>query len=381
MPGLFGDFHTMPLKDLVIYLGNRRASGTLTLERGAIRKEAAIKQGMAISAGSNVPREYLGQFLINLGYISEEQFTKAYQTQQETQILLGRILVMIGAVSEEMVRTALSMKIRETLLEAFLWEEGTFNFDASGEPTAPDGVELRVELLDLHREGEFRETAWQAIRGAFPHGKVRLELNEGNLAEPPKPGSLDQRLVAAIRAGQTIDEMVLSLHATDFFLYQRLYALYRLEAVRVAQGVESELQEGGEPTLGGEIGPEQILQQAQALLASEAYTEAEALARRAHELQASPQSEEVLRRAEAGLTEKLRAELMVRGLVPRLMVSAGAMRQLQLTPPEKYLLSRVDGVREVASIVQVSPLRELEALKYFQQFVERRLVQLESRAG
>src|SRR5687768_4341267 len=128
MRGLHGDFSTMPLKDLVVYLGNKRASGELKLERGSVKKSASLLDGQVINASSNQPREYLGQFLINLGHIGEEQFNKAYETQKETKIFLGRILVMIGAVSEQVVRTTLSLKFRETLLEAFLWSEGTFAF-------------------------------------------------------------------------------------------------------------------------------------------------------------------------------------------------------------------------------------------------------------
>ena len=90
----------MPLKDLVVYLGNRRSTGVLNLEQGAIRKQIVMIGGDVINASSNEPREYLGQFLINLGQISEEQFHRAYETQRETRIFLGRILVMIGAVRE-----------------------------------------------------------------------------------------------------------------------------------------------------------------------------------------------------------------------------------------------------------------------------------------
>src|SRR6185503_15895685 len=108
MKGLYGDFGTMPLKDLVVYLGNRRSTGTLNLEQGAIRKQIIMVAGDVINASSNEPREYLGQFLINLGQISEEQFHKAYETQRETRIFLGRILVMIGAVREDQVAHAIN---------------------------------------------------------------------------------------------------------------------------------------------------------------------------------------------------------------------------------------------------------------------------------
>jgi hypothetical protein len=47
-----------------------------------------------------------------------------------------------------------------------------------------------------------------------------------------------------------------------------------------------------------------------------------------------------------------------------------------LTAPERYLLSRFDGKRELRSIVQVSPIRELDALKFVRQFVDAGVVEL-----
>ncbi|HET9451307.1 MAG TPA: DUF4388 domain-containing protein, partial [Aggregicoccus sp.] len=78
MRGLAGDFATMPLKDLVVYLGNRRATGALRLERAGVQKQLSLREGSVINASSNQPREYFGQFLINMGHLTEEQFMKAY---------------------------------------------------------------------------------------------------------------------------------------------------------------------------------------------------------------------------------------------------------------------------------------------------------------
>jgi hypothetical protein len=386
--GLFGDFRTMPLKDLVVYLGNKHATGTLALERAGVRKSVAVKNGLAINASSNEPREYLGQFLINMGHITEDQFNKAYQTQKETKIFLGKILVMIGLVSEETVRNALSMKIRETMLEAFNWEDGTFNFDSSDDPEFPDGLELQIELVDIHREGEFRETAWQAIRAVFPTGKLRLSLEEKNLPERPKPGSLDERLVALIKQGSSIDDMVLALHATDFYLYQRLYALYRLDAVKPIEpgsaedSLEIEIADPDEPLGAGNliVGDEpsiaDIVSHAESFIASGNFVDAEALARKANELSPTAATAELLRNAEQGLQAALRQKLMEGRRVPALLVPAAKLKGLQMTAPERYLLSRIDGQRDVASIIQVSPLRELDALKFFRRFVEAGLVKV-----
>lgn len=374
MQGLVGDFSTMPLKDLVVYLGNRRTTGTLVLERDGVRKKVVLVNGLVVRASSNQRREYLGQFLINLGHINEDQFNKAYETQKETRVLLGKILSMIGLVPEKVVLNGLSLKIRETLLEAFQWERGTFSFEPAQSVEVGDELELQIDLLDIHREGEFRETAWKAIRAVFPHGEVRLRLNEEQLPEPLKPGTLDTRLVELIKEGATIDEMILALHATDFYLYQRLYALYRLEAIAVVPP-DPPVESLEDTDVEKSLSTSQIVRYARQLLETGNAPEAEHAARKAHSLSPSPETAELLHRAEALLLTQLRQELMS-ATVPSLLVSAEKLKDLQLSAPEKYLLSRVNGTRQLSAIVNASPLQELEALKWFRRFVQTGLVKL-----
>ena len=374
MQGLVGDFSTMPLKDLVVYLGNRRTTGTLVLERDGVRKKVVLVNGLVVRASSNQRREYLGQFLINLGHINEDQFNKAYETQKETRVFLGKILSMIGLVPEKVVLNGLSLKIRETLLEAFQWERGTFSFEPAQSVEVGDELELQIDLLDIHREGEFRETAWKAIHAVFPHGKVRLQLNEEHLPEPLKPGTLDTRLVELIKEGATIDEMILALHATDFYLYQRLYALYRLEAIAVVPP-DPPVESLEDTDVEKSLTTSQIVRYARQLLETGNAPEAEHAARKAHSLAPSPETAELLHRAEALLLTQLRQEMMS-ATVPSLLVSAESLKDLQLSAPEKYLLSRVNGTRQLSAIVNASPLQELEALKWFRRFVQTGLVKL-----
>ncbi len=384
MRGLSGDFSTMPLKDLVVYLGNRRVTGTLKMERGGVRKQVELCDGHVVSGGSNQPREFLGQFLINMGHLTEDQLEKAFTTQAETSVFLGKILAMTGQVPEDTVRSTLSHKFREMLLDAFHWDDGDFSFEASDMAPEVAGLEVSVDLLDIHREGEFRETAWQAIRAVFPSGAVRLAVDESKLPER-KPGSMDERIIQLIKEGLTIDGLALALHATDFFLYQRLYALYRLDAVKVSESepvpettLVVEEQEDAS-VLGFESSSEEVLQAAQLFLDTGNVRDAEALTRRAHEMSPSPRTTEMLKAAQERLVVALRHELMAPPRVPLLQVAPAHLKTLQLSAPERYLLSRIDGRRDVAAIVHVSPLQELDALKYFQGFVARGLVKLTAR--
>jgi hypothetical protein len=381
MRGLFGDFATMPLKDLVVYLGNKRASGVLSLQRDVVRKQVIIINGEVINASSNEPREYLGQFLINLGKITEEQFNRAYLTQRETKVFLGQILVMIGAVSEEQVRNALSLKMRETVLEAYQWSSGTFAFESEKLPEIPQGLELKIPLPEIHKEGEFRETVWQAIRAVFPRGSCTLKLNRARLAEEPKAGSLDEKLCTMIESGNTIDELVLALHATDFFMYQRLYAMHRLDAVAVAHldtALEIDVESISEPlTVGEGTSAEDVLKASKAFLAAGNYRDALNLARKANELSPSAETQTLITQTEGAWLSLLRSQFMASKKIPALKVAPSKIKAMSLTAPERYLLSRFDGKRDIVSIINVSPIRELEALAHFARFVELGLVRLD----
>jgi hypothetical protein len=173
---------------------------------------------------------------------------------------------MIGLVTEETVQGALLVKFRETVLEAFGWAEGTFQF----EPTPPednDGLEVRLPLIEVYRESELRVQAWAQIHAVFPRGDLTFRLRREMLEEEPRPGSLDERLFQFIEQGQTLEEMALRLHATDFFLYNRLFAFYRLGAIVVNEPRTADFDIDVDLGLGDSPTAEQLLFNAYAFLA------------------------------------------------------------------------------------------------------------------
>lgn len=374
MIGLAGDFATMPLRDLVVYLGNRQASGKLALEREGVRKVVLLNRGAVINASSNVPREYLGQFLINLGHITEEQFERAYATQKETKVFLGRILVMIGLVSEEMLAATLMLKFRETVLDAFEWAEGTFVYEPVA-PAQPDGIEVRLPLIDLHKESDFRVQAWEQIRAAFPRGDLTLILRRDQLAEPPRPGSIDEKIFQLIEQGQSLDEMALGLHATDFFLYNRLYAFYRLGALQLGTPKEVDVDIEVDLGLGDSPTAEQVLDNARAFFTQGNLRDAYSLARRSNQMTSTLDAALLLKQIEVAWFPQLKTELLSRSRVPQVLLQPDALARLPLAAPERYLLSRVDGKRDIGTIIRVAPLKEFEALAYFDRFARQKWVE------
>ena len=370
MRGLMGSFAVLPLADLVEMLARRQLTGSLTCERGTVRKTIHVRDGAAVGAASNDPREYLGQLLINFGHLDEDQLTKAFRTQEETKIRLGKVLTMVGAVPAETIREVLAIKIRETLLDVFLWEAGLFSFDDEP-PAGIDELDATVPLADVAKEAEFRATAWSAFRGEFPTGAAALDVDEGKVPPAIRRNTVDGRLLALARDGRTIDEIGLALHATDFHLYQRLYALARQGVLRAAAPRSTDAA-AGDPVAAGDL-----LHRARGLLAEGRAGDAELVAAKAVEL--APESvvaRSLLLEAERSLGARLRGELLDPPRRPRLRVQPQRIAALGISAADKYLLSRCDGAWDVRQLVQLAPLREIDVLKALRRFADAELVEL-----
>jgi hypothetical protein len=238
--GLAGSFSLMPLAELVEFLARRQVTGSLTCERGTVRKTVQLRDGNAVGAASTDPREFLGQLLINFGHVDEEQLAKAFRTQQETRVRLGKVLTMVGLVAPPTLREVLGIKIRETLLDVFRWDSGVFRVDAEAPDAPEDELAVAVPLADILKEAEFRATAWEAFQAQFPSGSATLIVDPSRTPASASDGTIDGKLLMLAAHGRTIDEIGLALHATEFHLHQRLYALARQGVVKAAPVASAE---------------------------------------------------------------------------------------------------------------------------------------------
>lgn len=372
MAEIKGDLVLMPLADLVIWFANRGVDGVLTVESGPVRKDFTLKGGRCTRAASNDPREYLGQFLVHFGLITEDQLQRAFDTQRETKVLLGRILVMIGIVPEEMVVQALQVKISETMLDAFRWKAGRFQF-ISGLPDDPrPEVEVGVSLADVHREGVHRAGMWEEFNRVF---NLSMYLTVWDKRIPPAASldTLDGRILALARHGMSIEAITLELHATDYQVAARLYELYRAGAIEPREPSETL----NVADVGVGAGPVNHAELARKALADADYSGAFRHARAS--MKADPGNTELSHltdQIERKFREEIQAEIVSKDSVPVLLKEVDDRQSHKLNAKQRYILARIDGKRSVQAIIQVSPMRDIEALEILRGFLREGLVQL-----
>lgn len=56
------------------------------------------------------PKKRLGEILLELGVLTEEQLSNALQIQAEERRLLGQVLIKLGYVTPEIIISALDMQ-------------------------------------------------------------------------------------------------------------------------------------------------------------------------------------------------------------------------------------------------------------------------------
>jgi hypothetical protein len=417
-----GDVALMPIGDLIIWIANRALSGTFSVKRrGGGESRFVIREGRLTQAASLDPREYLGQHLINFGYISEEQLQKAFDTQQETHVPLGRVLVMVEAVNQEQLDRVLLFKTRESMLEAMSWTEGQFKFGDEVPDTTELDTQVPIDLHEAHSEALARAQMWTEIKNVFPSDATRVDV----LVDPNRLTGFDKKLVLLMLAGRSIGEASLELRSMDFQTYARLYDLYNRGAVRprlaggqvttpivraptpqpqpqpVARTATPKPQRAppAAQASGGGLGgyvmvrPEKPAEAPGVVVPAEAndptaalrvalagrnWSEALLLAQRILEL--DPLNSEAIaawRVAEAQLKKSPASEDVDMNLVPKLAMQREQIALTHLTSKERYVLSRVDGRRSLQQIAAVSPIQKQELVRIVNAFISRGVLKFE----
>ena len=161
--GLSGNLKTMLPGDLLQWLSLGQKTGTLVITNKRVEKKIFFKQGRVISSASNDPREYLGQFLMSHGYLTEPELKKAMEVQLQSGILLGKILVMIDVISELDLQRLMRLKAEEEIYDVFLWNDGDFYF-LDDELPQMEMIPLQVDVTGIMMEGTRRVDEWARIR-------------------------------------------------------------------------------------------------------------------------------------------------------------------------------------------------------------------------
>lgn len=373
--GLQGTLATVTFPDLLQLLSSGRKTGTLTLRNGEHVKRIFFKDGEIISSSSDDPTEYLGQFLLFQGKISEEQLKKALEIQEKTGVLIGKILVMVGALAEDDVTRMLVRKAEETIFSLFLWEQGTFAFEDRVLPKQPM-IPISLKVQDILLEGVKAVDDLQHIRQEFRSARAILRRTSKPALAEALADQLTRKIYGRLDGRLSVTDLCLQFRCSELTASKALYQLYQEGYVEVAGAAA--VAPAPEPA----VSIQALVEKGEALereghlgTAIDHFRRALAMAPADARLRARVEE------SEARFVEKAHKHLLPPHRIPVLRVSLESLVSENLSPREGFLVTRINGTWDLKSIISISPLREVDALRCMDRLRRRGIIELIEPAG
>jgi hypothetical protein len=361
--GIVGNLRTMQLEELLQWLSQSKKNGTLEIVNGKVEKKIFFKDGLILSSASNKPEEYLGHFLVSRGLITDSQLSKAIAMQEQTRMLLGKILVSHGALTEEDLHGMLRLKAEESIYEIFSWREGDFRFL---DDVLPDGamVPMRLNVTGIVMEGVQRLDEWKRIRQVIPHEAV-VPVGLIDFSKASKLGPGERRILELVNDERTIEEIREQTRSTEYQvskLFFDQYQLGRMKFVKLRTAAEP-----APPAAGFEVPcAAALLEAGQVYLAQNDHDAALRHLRAARALEPeNPDALAALNHAERKIREEIEKSGVSLGSVPQLAASIEQLTAAKLSPQEGFMLTRVNGSYDIQSILKITPMPQLDALMIF----------------
>ncbi len=370
---LHGTFESMSMADLIQWARTARRTGIITVRNPADNSERKIylQGGQIVACASNDPRDFYGNYLLRLGYCSEEDVNRALQIQRETGIMVAQILVMVEKITKDDAVATLTEKTMDNICDVFLWDEGNFEYDPR--PIEPRKlIEISIDPISVALEGVRRVDGWNQLRIRF-HSDLILERTDRLVtAEGEFENARVARAVVALldgerKVGQLCSEL-------PFSAYSVIEALSDLVKNGLARSSDATIPPNRRERL------------------EEKFSEAMAAERRGNWGMALqileglaamnwdiPGLAEVLPRVQEKFKGNLYETAFRREDVPVVAIGTEALERLTLTPADGFVVSRIDGRLSVAEIVRISSLPEMDALRSLKRLLEAKVIDFPSR--
>jgi len=368
--GLTGSLKTMSLPDLLQWAGSGRKTGTLSLKSGPLHKRIYFKNGAIIGSSSNDTREYLGQFMLSEGIITEQQLKDAFDLQAQTKVMLGRILVKKGLVSEPKVSEILRLKAEETIYSLFLWADSDFVFLENELPPG-DQVLISIRVEDVLMEGLRRYDTSKKIRQLLPHNGVILKKTTTPLPPDISSKAFPKRIYDMVDSRRSLADITLETHASEYNVCQVLYVMVQKGYLEVGKGTAQKA--ARQPA----DSPQALMEAAKELIKSGDSEGALVILEKARRATGkNPEMNALIQVAEEHFIDKAYRHYLPPKKIPVLKKPLESLVNQDLSPEEGFLVSRVNGSWDLRSIITISPLREVDALRAFKKLRERGIIDL-----
>lgn len=372
--GINGTLTTMSVPDLLQFLAAGRKTGTLKFGRGKVVKDIYFHNGLIVGANTNDPKEYFGQVLIHYGKLDEAQLQAAMELQRKSGGKLGEILSSKGFLTEAEVLEILRIRTLDLIYDLFLWEEAHFEF-FDNEPLPDDLIQVEVVPTNVIMEGIYRIDELARYRMLIPSDRAVLELVAG-WTSTLSMGKEIRQILYFLEKKMSVAEICYNMHASSFHIYAQLYELVSKGIARVV-GEAAPAPEAGNTATNLPEATDELMWIARRELKEDNVDEALSVLHQV--LQREPKNEDaqtLLTEAEERFVKKVYASNFSPQSIPTILVQPDSLTHEEISPQEGFVLSRINGVWDVESILSICPFREADSLRMMKTLLDKKIIGL-----
>jgi tetratricopeptide (TPR) repeat protein len=170
------DLGSTPIAETLRALAGSRSSGDLQIQSGKTVKTLFFDHGRIVFAASNLKKDRLGEALVALGRITDEQFSEASKLLGgERKRRFGEALIHSGIMDKTELGRSVARQVNRIILSIFPFTDGVATFD---ERTSAIPLEYMVSL-SMHRilyDGIKTMTSEALVQAGLGHLDRRVQL-------------------------------------------------------------------------------------------------------------------------------------------------------------------------------------------------------------
>jgi tetratricopeptide (TPR) repeat protein len=240
------DLAATPIADTLRRLSEERRSGDLQVRSGKIVKTVFFDHGRIVFAASNLKKDRLGEALVSLGRITDEEFTRASALMDagKHRRRFGEALVKAGVMDKNELGTSVARQVKIIVLSLFGLTEGAAFFDER-RCSIPLEYMVSVSVPHLLYDGIQTMKSQELVEA----GLGNLDRKASLVAVPPfnfHVKDCTKQEVEILELAQRRVSLRRLAWATGGVDFERLRAVYALVASGVLEKAE---EEGSEPAL------------------------------------------------------------------------------------------------------------------------------------
>ncbi len=359
---LKGNINIMAFADILQWISQGQKTGTLEIKGNKFTKEICFESGNIIATSSTNPREYLGQFLISYGKITEEGLKSVLDEQEKSEHMLGWILVKDNILSENEMKLFLKLKAEESLYDIFLWEEGEFQF-VENKTLEKEYIKISLNPTTIILEGVRRVDEWKRIHKVIPDSTYIPVVNVEAVIEALPLSTNVTKLLRAVNGKKNVENISMEFRSSNFVVFKNLFECYQKGYIRFKKPDTkntTEVLEDIAALIDNKLRERKLLE---CYLLIENY------------LDKYKNAEQIQQKLKNVLGEANKVTGNGK-LKATLAISLDELASKNLTPEEGFLISRINSSWDINSIIKITPIDKTKAKIIFAELAIKGVINL-----